>query len=75
MITLFHLEPSPQALKFIPVVLLPNYGWKHQQAGLKYTEAEMSFRQTIHGLTPSDRGFQVKVNECEQKVVISVEEI
>ena len=71
LITLFHVEPSPQALKFIPTVLLPKYGWRHQQAGLKYPEGEMSFRQTIHGLTPSDRGFQVKINESEQKVVIS----
>jgi hypothetical protein len=71
LITLFHLEPSPQALKFIPTVLLPKYGWRHQQAGLKYTESELSFRQTIHGLAPSDRGFQVKINEIDQKVIIS----
>lgn len=31
----------------------------------------MSFRQTIHGLTPSDRGFMVKINKEEQKVLIS----
>jgi hypothetical protein len=69
--TLFHLEPSPQALKFIPAILLPNYGWKHQQAGLKYSQAEMSFRQTINGLAASDRGFKVIVNEHDEKVMIS----
>lgn len=69
--TLFHLEPSPQALKFIPAVLLPKYGWKHKQAGLKYSQSEMSFRQTINGLTASDRGFKVIVNESEEKVMIS----
>jgi hypothetical protein len=46
--TLFHLEPSPQALKFVPSLLLPKYGWPHQEAGLKYPTTEMSFRQTIH---------------------------
>ena len=31
--TLFHTEPSPRAIKFVPQVLLPNYGWKHKEAG------------------------------------------
>lgn len=69
--TLFHVEPSPKALKFVPAVLLPKYGWKHQEAGKKYTDAEMSFRQTIHGLAASDRGFKVVINHAEQKVLIS----
>ena len=69
--TLFHIEPSPQALKFVPAVLLPKYGWKHQKAGGHYPETEMSFRQTIHGLASSDRGFKVVINETEQKVLIS----
>jgi hypothetical protein len=69
--TLFHLEPSPQALKFVPSLLLPKYGWPHQEAGLKYPTTEMSFRQTIHGLSTSDRGFKVKIVESEQKILIS----
>jgi len=52
--TLFHVEPSPRAIKFVPNVLLPKYGWKHKSAGKKYSSNEMSFRQTIHGLTCSD---------------------
>ena len=52
--TLFHIEPSPRALKFIPSILLPNYGWRHQEAGKKYPETEKSFRQLIHGLSRSD---------------------
>ncbi|MFN5856225.1 MAG: MvaI/BcnI family restriction endonuclease, partial [Pseudanabaenaceae cyanobacterium] len=71
LITLFHLEPSPQALKFVPNLLLPKYGWLHQKAGLKYGENEMSFRQTISGIIPSDRGFQVVINKIEEKVLIS----
>lgn len=69
--TLFHIEPSPRAVKFVPQVLLLKYGWAHQEAGKKYPENEMSFRQTIHGLSPSDRGFMVKINRNEQKVLIS----
>ncbi len=48
LITLFHIEPSPRALRFVPQVLLPKYGWGHQEDGQKYAKGEMSFRQTIH---------------------------
>jgi hypothetical protein len=69
--TLFHMEPSPRAVNFIPRILLPYYGWHHQKAGGDYPEAEMSFRQTISGLAPTDRGFQVKVDRKERKVLVS----
>lgn len=69
--TLFHTEPSPRAVKFVPQVLLLNYGWKHDEAGKKYPEDEMSFRQTIHGKSASDRGFIVKIDRKERKVLIS----
>ncbi|OYT15218.1 MAG: nciI [Bacteroidetes bacterium 4572_77] len=69
--TLFHSEPSPRAIKFVPQLFLPNYGWSHKQAGSKYPENEMSFRQTIHGLSPSDRGFKVQIDKEERKVLIS----
>lgn len=69
--TLFHCEPSPQALKFVPSVFLPLYGWPHQEAGKKYSPREMSFRQTIHGLARSDRGFMVQVDRKGKKVLIS----
>lgn len=69
--TLFHIEPSPRAIRFVPQILLQKYGWKHQEAGNRYHEAEMSFRQTIHGNSPSDRGFMVKIDRKEQKVLIS----
>src|SRR4051794_5471357 len=32
--TLFHMEPSPRAMRFVPQILLPTYGWAHQQAGV-----------------------------------------
>lgn len=69
--TLFHVEPSPRALKIVPQILLLKYGWQHQEAGMKYPEEEMSFRQTISGKEFSDRGFKVVVDRKEQKVLIS----
>jgi hypothetical protein len=69
--TLFHMEPSPRALKFVPNILLPKYGWKHKLAGSRYPIDEMSFRQTIHGLERSDRGFMVKIDRANRRVLIS----
>ena len=69
--TLFHIEPSPRAMKFVPSILLPNYGWPHQNAGEKYSENERSFRMTIHGNGRSDRGFGVEIDIKNRKVLIS----
>ena len=69
--TLFHIEPSPPAMKFVPETLLLKYGWKHKKAGKEYPPNEMSFRQTIHGQNPSDRGFMVKIDREAQKILIS----
>lgn len=69
--TLFHMEPSPRALKFVPDVLLPKYGWRHELAGTEHPAGEMSFRQTIHGQSRSDRGFMVVVDDLTKKVLIS----
>ncbi len=71
LVTLFHMEPSPRAIKFVPNILLPKYGWSHQKAGQKYPLTEMSFRQTISGVAPSDRGFRVIVDRNERKVLVS----
>ncbi|HDS30077.1 MAG TPA: MvaI/BcnI restriction endonuclease family protein, partial [Firmicutes bacterium] len=69
--TLFHMEPSPRAIRFIPNILLPKYGWRHQEAGSKYADEEMSFRQTITGTNRTDRGFGLVVDRQAMKVVIS----
>ena len=69
--TLFHIEPSPRAVGFVSQVLLPKYGWRHQEANKKYPKNEMSFRQTIHGQTKSDRGFKVLIDRKERKILIS----
>ena len=71
--TLFHTEPSPRAIRFVPQILLPKYGWAHQEDGKKYPKGEMSFRQTIHGNSRSDRGFKVVIDRKERKILISFE--
>lgn len=69
--TLTHKEPSPTAMKFVPKVFLPQYGWAHQKAGSDYPATEMSFRQTIHAQNYSDRGFTVQIDRNERKIKIS----
>ena len=69
--TLFHIEPSPRAIRFVPQVLLPKYGWAHQEDGKKYPKGEMSFRQTIHGQSRSDRGFIVLIDRKDKKILVS----
>ncbi len=70
LITLFHMEPSPRAYKFVPSILLPEFGWKHKEAGNKYPDNEKSFRQTINASKYSNRGFTVKVDRNDRKVLI-----
>jgi len=69
--TLFHMEPSPRALKFVPQIFLLKYGWPHKEAGTRYPKNEMSFRQTIGGKNGSDRGFKIVINRRERKVLVS----
>lgn len=69
--TLFHMEPSPRVMKWVPRILLPLYGWAHQEAGARHPATEMSFRQTIDASRRSDRGFQVVIDRNEKKVLIS----
>lgn len=69
--TLFHSEPSPRNLKFVPSILLPKYGWRHDKAGTLYPENEMSFRQTINGLKRTDRGFGIIIDKNERKISVS----
>lgn len=69
--TLFHIEPSPRAVKIVSQILLPLYGWDHKEAGGKYPPDEKSFRQTINALKRTDRGFGIEFNQTERKVEIS----
>lgn len=69
--TLFHIEPYPRNYKFVTQILLPKYGWSHKEDGVKYPLGEMSFRQTIHGQSRSDRGFMILIDRDEKKVRVS----
>lgn len=69
--TLLHCEPSPTAMKFVPAILLPKYGWMHKEAGKKYPINEMSFRQTICCPMYSDRGFKVELDKKDKKITVS----
>lgn len=61
LVTLAHSEPWPRAMRFVPLVLLPKYGWPHAQAGVKYPITEQSFRMTMNAGNRTDRGFGVIV--------------
>jgi hypothetical protein len=69
--TLFHLEPSPRAMRLVPSMLLPLYGWRHSGAGSQYPESELSFRQTINAVNRSDRGFCVTIDHSCRRVAVS----
>lgn len=69
--TMFHCEPSPRAIGFIPQLFLPKYGWKHKQACKKYPATEMSFRLTVNAANYTERGFIVKIDRKEKKIKIS----
>lgn len=70
LLTLFHSEPEPRRFRIVPQILLPNYGWRHQEAGYLYSRSERSFRQTISGQNYSDRGFIVKVDRNHERIYI-----
>lgn len=71
LLTLFHTEPLPRQARIVPQILLPLYGWRHQEAGTFYPENERSFRQTINAAGYSDRGFKVNVDYDQQVVFVS----
>jgi hypothetical protein len=68
LVTLKHIEPSPKAARIVTSLLLPQYGWKHEQAGLKYPASEMSFRSTTSATGFTSRGFRIVVDREQQKV-------
>ena len=71
LLTLFHTEPLPRAARIVPQILLPLYGWPHQEAGLIYPATERSFRQTINATEYSDRGFTVNIDYNAEIVFVS----
>lgn len=69
LITLFHQEPSPMAVKIVANMLLPFYGWKHKDAGIKYPKDEKSFRATLR-VGNYTRGFTLRVDDIDKKVCV-----
>ena len=69
--TLVHPEPSPRAVKIVPSLLLPNYGWPHKSAGLKYPENEMSLRLTLKCDQRTDRGFTFAIDRENERIMVS----
>lgn len=63
LMTLFHMEPSPRGMKFVPSVLLPKFGWAHEEAGSKYPDGEKSFRMTMNAGRFTNRGFIVVIDK------------
>ena len=70
LLTMFHMEPSPRAMKIVPSILLQKYGWASAKAGSLYPDDEKSFRATLNAKTYSDRGFKVNVNDEQRRVEI-----
>ncbi len=71
LLTLFHSEPKPRNARIVPQILLPLYGWPHQEAGTTYPKNERSFRQTINSNAYSDRGFKVNIDWKAETIYIS----
>ena len=68
LITLKHIEPSPQAARIVARILLPKYGWRHKEAGKKYPISEMSFRSTTYATSYTNRGFRIMVDQEQQMI-------
>jgi len=68
LITLKHVEPSPTAARIVSAILLPQYGWKHQQAGQRYPATEMSFRSTTSATGFTNRGFRIILERTQKKI-------
>lgn len=72
MISLSHKEMKVDPKR--PVVskmMLPIFGWRHQDAGRKYPDSELSLRTDIVGDRWNSRGFILRVDESHQRVYVA----
>ena len=69
--SLVHPEPSPRALKMVPQILLPRYGWPHKGAGTTHPKSELSLRMTLTNETRTDRGFNFVVDRKSKRIVVT----
>lgn len=68
LVTLKHIEPSPQGSKIVANLLLPFYGWRHKEAGRKYPSTELSFRSTTNAIGYTSRGFRLLLDRQKGKL-------
>lgn len=71
LVTLFHSEPEPRSMKFVPQILLPNFGWSHQDAGDKYPITERRISLTINNsFSQNGRGFKIVADSEEDRIYV-----
>lgn len=68
LVTLKHIEPSPQGARIVTTLLLPLYGWRHREAGKKYPDTEKSFRSTTSANSYTNRGFRLVLDRQQGKL-------
>lgn len=71
LLTLFHVEPEPRTIGFVSRILIPKYGWAHQEAGTIHAETERRFSLTINTTGQNDRGFRFNVDRAGKRIYIS----
>ena len=71
LVTLFHSEPEPRSMKFVPQILLPNFGWPHTDAGIKYPKTERRISLTINNsFSPKGRGFKIAADYEQKRIYV-----
>jgi len=69
LLTLFHREPEPRSVRFVPSIALPLYGWPHAEAGTRHPITERSFRATLNN-NYSVRGLRVGIDRDRQQIFV-----
>ena len=72
MVSLSHKEMKTDIKKsVVPKMMLPIFGWPHQEAGTKYPDTELSLRTDIVGDKWNSRGFKLNVDKGAQRVYVT----
>ena len=72
MVSLSHKEMKTDArIPVVPRMMLPIFGWPHQEAGTTYPETELSLRTDIVGDRWNVRGFKLRVDKELQRVYVT----
>lgn len=73
MVSLSHKEMKSDAVSrgVVPKMMLPIFGWPHQNAGTLYPITEQSLRTDVVGDRWNVRGFRLRVDPDEQRVYVT----